>query len=128
MTDEEFAAAWLDPTQRRADITRKLGGLGEHAIMRRVRALGLPPKPQPIIRGATALTDIPARGLMPVPACPDTVADWLYADMQREGMKHAAISERMALLTPIGILAECNVRRRWLGLSPYELVPQRMSA
>lgn len=64
----------------------------------------------------------PPPRLEPVPAALEDARDWLYEEMLRERggrATHAEIEQRLAPLTPRGVLAECNVRRLRHGLPPF---------
>lgn len=121
MNDREFAAAWNDPTIRRYTIAR-MTGVAENAVGARARALGLGHKALPPFDGnleANAPAPAAPGTLLAVASDLETATDWLYADLYRERKKHQQIEERLAILTPAGVLAECNARRLRHGLPPY---------
>jgi hypothetical protein len=57
--------------------------------------------------------------LLPVLACSETVMDWLYAELLRQGCKHHGAMERISILTEVGLYREANVRRLAYGLPPF---------
>lgn len=118
-----FRAAWADGSLRRRDAAERCG-LSVAEAEAAARRLGLPPKAldHAAFQGhARPLEAVPATGLEPVPASHDDAADWLTGALTRERLSPAEIEQRLAVLTPAGVLAECNTRRRRLGLPPYRI-------
>lgn len=117
--DAAFRDAWANVGLTVAEVARQFG-LNEDAARARAKRLGLGAKVAARRHEPKApLEAVPAAGLEPVPASPDDAADWLTGALQRERLSPAEIEQRLAILRPAGVLAECNARRVKLGLPPY---------
>jgi hypothetical protein len=66
--------------------------------------------------------------ILPVEACAETVADWLYAEWLRRGHKHAGAMEGLNAMTTRGRYAEANALRLAYGLSPFVPADRSMAA
>ena len=60
-------------------------------------------------------------GLLIVTAANEDIEEWLYLEFARQGYSHAAINDRMGILTPAGLVREANARRLHHGLPPYRV-------
>jgi hypothetical protein len=125
--DATLRAMWADPKKTAEEIAEVCGMSRGWVFSRRAR-MKLPRRP----RGGLARLHFiipedppPVADAIPVPvpACPETVADWLYAEWLQRGHRHEGALERLNALAPRGRYIEANLMRRAHGLSPFAPTP-----